>query len=195
VAPTLVGRAGINEYARPVAVAADLTFELEAVHGSHVLRVEGLPAGWMVRSIRYRSREVLDIPVELDGDPRSDTVDIQVTRRLAEISGRTVDAAGNAARDARVYVFPADRRRWEGWMRGSAVVAASGAFRVRNLLEGDYLIVAVSASDQAEMNGARLRSDELFSRLAKLADPITLLESDRRVIDLRVTPVPPEWKR
>ncbi len=190
VAPMVTNHVGLHAYAPAAAVEADLTFTLEGVHGAHAVTVNGLPAGWTVRSIRYRNREMLGVATELDGDPRTDTLDILVTRRTAEISGRVIDAPG-----ARVYVFPADSKRWEAWMRGSASTSDTGSFTVRSLVDGEYLIAAISAADQAAITAARWRSQELHAQLAKIAERITLLENDRRVIDLRVTPIPQEWKR
>jgi protocatechuate 3,4-dioxygenase beta subunit len=195
VEPTLIDRPGISMYAFPAPVSPDLTFQLDNVNGPHVMRVSGLPAEWIVKSIRYRNREILDTPAELDGDPRSDTMDITLTRRAAELSGRVLDERGNPAVSARVHLFPADRARWEGWLRGAARSDASGAFRVRNLVDGDYFLTAISANDQEAIASAMASSPTSYERLSTIAERITLLESDHRVIDLRVTPIPQEWKR
>ena len=70
-----------------------------------------------------------------------------------------------------------------------------GAFRVRGLPPGDYLVAAISADDQKALTGSDAHGKELWTRLSLIAERVTLLDADRRTLDLRVTPIPQELKR
>ena len=188
-----VNRPGLSYPALPSAVAQDFTFELKDVHGPHLIRVSGLPPGLTVRSITYRGRDIRDLPAELDGDPRTDALEVTVTRRGAELSGRVLGDRGSPA-DAGVYVFPADRRRWEGWFRGSTRTIAS-EFRVQDLPEGDYYVVAVPFGQEDAAITPNSFDLHPYARLATIAERVNLTDNDRRVMDLRVAAIPEEWKR
>jgi hypothetical protein len=95
-----------------------------------------------------------------------------------------VDERGNPSAGARVYLFPADRQQWKGWMRGSSVSGREGTFRIERLAAGDYLLVAISAEDARSMTG--MSRQPRFDRLVKVAERITLLDNDRRIVDLNL---------
>jgi protocatechuate 3,4-dioxygenase beta subunit len=167
----------------PAPVGADLSFELKDLFGPYNLVLSGLPAPSVVRSILYRGRDVLHIPTEFDGDPRN-LVEIVVTNRAAQLSGRVVDERGNPSAGARVHLFPADPQQWKGWMRGSSASGKEGTFRIERLAAGDYLLVAISAEDARSMTG--MSRQPRFDRLLKVAERITLLDNDRRIVDLNL---------
>lgn len=175
-------------------VRPDLTFELKDLIGPYVLQLFGLPTGSAVSSIRYRGRDIAHLPAEFDGDPQQ-LIEIVVTERVSEVSGRVLDASGNPVAAARLYMFPADSARWPGWSRGAARSNLSGAYRIRSLLSGDYFVVAISEEDLKEITAADWYRPNPYERFATIAERITVLQNDRRVIDLRVTPIPLEWKR
>jgi len=179
---------------RPFEVQPDWAFEVKDLFGPHALSLQGLPAGYVVRSVRYRGRDITDIVTDFDGDPRN-TVEIVVTRRAAELSGRVLDERGEPVEAARVYLFPADSTRWRAWMGGGAQSGDPGVFRIRNQAPGDYFVVAISQEDQQAINGAEWYRPSPYERFAAIAERITLLDNDRRVMDLRLTPIPQEWKR
>jgi hypothetical protein len=147
-----------------------------------------------VRSIRYRGGEILDRPKEFEEDPRA-IVEIFITSRSAELSGRVLDERGLPEDAARIYCFPADPARWDGYMSGAGRSGKDGAFRMRGLAPGEYLVAAISASDQQALTASDADGKELWLRLSRLAERVTLLDNDRRTLDLRVTPIPQESKR
>jgi protocatechuate 3,4-dioxygenase beta subunit len=175
-------------------VQPDLTFRIENLFGPFALTLGGLPVDHVVKSIRYRNRDILDQATEFDGDPRY-PVEIVVTGRTAELSGRVLDERGNPAASSTIHVFPADPARWQAWRHGGGRSNDAGAFRVRGLAAGDYLMVVLSEQDQKEILAAEWYRPNPYERLATIAERITLLESDRRIADLRLTPIPQEWKR
>ena len=80
-------------------------------------------------------------------------------------------------------------------MGGGAQSGDAGVFRIRNQAPGDYFVVAISQEDQQAINGAEWYRPSPYERFAAIAERITLLDNDRRVMDLRLTPIPQEWKR
>lgn len=185
---------GMPGRTRPVGVQPDLTFEVKDLFETSALRLQGLPVGYVVRSVRYRGQEITDVATDFDGDVRN-TVEIIVTRRVAELSGRILDERGEPVKGARIHLFPVDPARWRGWMGGAGQSNDAGVFRIRNQAPGDYLVVAISQQDQLEINGADWYRPHPYERFASIAERITLLDGDRRLADFRLTPIPQEWKR
>jgi hypothetical protein len=179
---------------RNVAVRDDLTFTLSHLFGPTVVHVSGLPPGTNVKAILYRGRDVLHRATEFSGDPK-DSLEVVVTARVAVLGGRVIDTRAQPLEGARVYLLPAGADRWAGhWIR-SAVTSADGTYRFSNLASGDYLVVAISAQDEREIRAADWFRPYPHERLATIAETVHLLDNDRRTLDLRVAPIPQEWKR
>jgi protocatechuate 3,4-dioxygenase beta subunit len=189
--PVDIEAGGVRDF--PARVGTDFTFELKNLFGPYVLSLSGLPPTLIVRSILYRGRDVLQVPTEFDGDPRN-VVEILVTSRVAHVSGRVFDDRGNASAGARIYFFPADPAKWKGWMGGPSTSGKDGSFRLLRLAAGDYLAAAISAEDAMSIARMGSRGRSHLDRLAKIAERITLLDNDRRVVDLIVRSLPAESK-
>ena len=175
-------------------VRPDLSFELKELFGPYALSVAGLPRGTAVKSIHYRGRDVLEIPTEFDGGA-AHTAEVVLTRRVAELSGRVLDQHGNPAAGARIMIFPAEPARWGDTNRGAGILPNDGAFRLTDLAAGDYLVVAVSAEDLRHMESGPWYRREPWQRLSTIAQRITLLDNDRRVVDLNLRLLPPESRK
>lgn len=178
---------GMLRAPRPMTVAAgeDDRFELVGLAGPQVVGVWPAPAGSLVKSVRYRGRDITGIPTEFRSGP--DEIEIVLTTRIARISGRVIDSAGNPAASARVVLFPADQARsGVRSLRSSATVRDDGSFTLPSRPAGDYLVIAMSGEDYDSLG------DEFpYSRIAPLAERVTLHEHERRVLDLRLTPLSP----
>jgi Carboxypeptidase regulatory-like domain len=122
---------------------------------------------WWLKSIAIEGREMLDAPLELRGSSAGATVTF--TDTASELRGRVVFAAGEAAINRTVVVFPVERTAWFFNSRriAAAPVDAQGRYVVRNLPAGDYLIVARADLDQLEWFNP-LTLDKLASSAAKL---------------------------
>jgi hypothetical protein len=174
--------------ARAGPVRADLTFELDELHGPQVLAVDGAPDGWVVGSIRYAGVDVTDVPVELrdSGDARQ--LQITMTRRGALMTGRVVDAAGAPLPGAHVFLVSAQPQRWVRGRTGPTAVAGDGgAFSLAMHRPGEYLLVALTQDDAPEWP-----EREDFELLAKIAERVTLAEGVNPPITLRVARLPEE---
>lgn len=175
----------------PVPVAADGTFELKNLFGAVVVQPQGQPPrGYVLKSVLYRGRDIVDIATEFDGNPAHE-LQVEFTSRTAELSGQVFDDSGNPVAQATIVRFPAEAARWKrltGFLSGSTL--RNGSYRLSMLPAGDYFVVAVPSGALRE-----LTFPDDFERLAQVAERITLLENDRRTADLRLTSIPPRKKR
>jgi hypothetical protein len=162
---------------------SDLTFRLDKVFGRRTIAVVNMPTGWMHKSVSYKGKDATDVPVELTAgtDPRD--LEIVLSNRGAIVSGTVVDERGRPTR-ARVLMIPADRARWRSLLTAeSAASSPAGIFRLAPQRSGDYVIVAVSATDPvSDVQDARF-----FERILASGRSITVTENDRRTIDLTLT--------
>jgi hypothetical protein len=171
-----------------VAVAADGRFSAAVLPGRYRLLLTAPPppggaAPWTVHTARMGSLDVADQTFEVrEGSPLPE-VQVALTNRGAEISGRMIDAAGRAAPEYFVIVFPADPADW-GW-RARRIQQTrpghDGAFSVSGLPPGDYLIAAVRDVDQNEWFDR-----EFLTSLVEASIRMTLAAGARRVQTIQV---------
>jgi hypothetical protein len=177
-------------------VKEDLTFELSGLYGPQILSLMNAPRDWLVKSVRYNGRDITDVATEFknSSDPRA--VEIVLTSRGAVIAGRVIaeavatqTAAGQPAlpEEFRVMLISADPARWKPAtaFSGGGTTKPDGSFRVGPVRPGEYLIVAIGLDDlpRGPFDAATIE------RLAKVAERVTLLEDDRREMELRVVKV------
>jgi len=143
----------------PGRVREDGTFTtLEYPVGRYVVNVSGIPAGWALKSISSGGRDVLAGQIEIR-DVTAPPLTIVLTDRTTILEG-TVRNAKGADPDATVLVFPVDHAAW--LQNGTSPRAArevragrDGAFSLRGLPAGDYLVVAVSDDLRVDWQSAR----------------------------------------
>lgn len=171
--------------------ASDGSFELTGLFGPVVLGIGGpMPPGYVLKSIQFRGRDITHAPVEFDGDP-AHRVDIVLTNRTAEISGRVFDEGGQPVTRAAIVHFPADRATWKTFDDWRSVgVSPDGSYRVTLLPAGDYVVAAVPL---AAFTVLTMPDD--IERLAEIGERVTVGEHDRRTVDLRFSSIPPRRKR
>jgi hypothetical protein len=161
-------------------VSSTGTFELNGLIGAHVLRVDRLPEGWIVKSIRANGRDITDTALEFRGS-ESASVQVVLTNRISEISG-TVKANGQTATAASVVLFPEEPAQWIFPSRRIRMVRAdqTGVFRARSLPPGErYLALAVDYLEQGEFQ------DPVFlERMKGRATAFSLSEGENKNLDL-----------
>jgi Carboxypeptidase regulatory-like domain len=161
-------------------VSSTGTFELTGLVGPQVLRVDRLPEGWFLKSIRANGTDVTDTTLEFRG---SEVVSAQVvlTNRVSEISG-AVRVNGQPAVDASVVLFPEDPTQWVFPSRRvrMARVDQNGVFRLRALPTGQrYLALAVDYLEQGEY-----QDPEFLQRMKARATSFTLSDGESKNLDL-----------
>ena len=135
----------------------------------------------------HGNEDITDLPTEFrsSADPRD--LQIVLTSRPAVLMVRVFGEDGLPASNCRVAILPVDPRRWKtpALIDAWSSLAKEGIFRTMQGRAGDYLLVAISLEDALAI------SDEAdLARLARMAERVTLLENDRRAIDIRLAKRP-----
>ena len=167
-------------------VASDSTFQSVEAPGGRFRLTLPVPSGWFVKGITRNGQALEDLPFELK-EPFTDLV-ITVSNRGAQISGTVRTLAGAPDATASVLVFPADKRQWidfSAYARGikEERTGRDGAFRIADLPEGDYLIVALA---QQQLDWTQ---PKFFETLSRLAARLTIGPGEARAFDLRTVNV------
>jgi hypothetical protein len=158
-------------------VNQDGTFELRGIAGARIIRVQGMPPGWALKSVMVEGVDVTDKGFEFRPGNNVSGVVITLTNRLTEITGAVRDARGQPIADYVLVAFPEDTSLWGAQSRYVQTTRPNqnGEFTITGLPPGRYLAVAVPAletgsqSDPAVLEQLR-RSATTFS----LADGQTL---------------------
>ena len=181
-AESVSGQARSGDLPRPP-VRGDWTFEITGLHGRAVLS-GGTISGWYVKNVVLNGDDFTDMPIDFsNGDVNG--IEVLVSNRLSEVAGQITDSRGAIASDGSVVVFPADPAKWTArarWVQ-AARPDQQGRFSVTALPAGRYLVVAVDYLEEGEE-----RDPDLMKEWARTATPITLTDSEKRIVNLKVTP-------
>jgi hypothetical protein len=171
----------------PARVADDLTFEITAQAGRNRVAMLNLPPGWMVRAVRADSVDVSEDGIEVSPGQKITGVDIELTTRVATVSGLVTDARGDPSKDYSLLLFPTDNKRWKPAIRylRTARPDQQGRFKVTSLRAGDYYVVAVETLDPVQWS-----DPEFLERMVPSAKRVTLTEGESKTIDLKLTVSP-----
>lgn len=169
---------------RPGRVNADGSFKMVGANGRVVIRPMQLPATWTLKSVTLNGTDITDTP--LDIRPEADINDIQilVTDRVPEISGKVTNAKGEPTRDYTVMVFPEDSAKWAYPSRHvrSGRADQDGLFKIRGL-PGDeqYLAVAVDYLEEGEGN-----DPQFLEQMRDHATSFKLGDGEVKALDLKL---------
>jgi carboxypeptidase family protein len=169
---------------RPVRVADDLTFEMTAQPGRNQIATLNLPPGWMLRSMRVDGVEVIDQGIDVTPGQRISGVDIELTTKIATVSGLVTNARGEPARDCTVVLFSTDTKRWKPGSRyvRTARPDQEGRFKLSSLPPSDYYIVAVDNLEPGQWADA-----EFLERVAAGARRLSIAEGETPTVNLELT--------
>jgi len=146
-------------------------------------RGQGVAQGqWTLKSVLVAGQDVTDQPVDLKPGQNIDNVTIVLTDRATEVTGTVRDGKSVPVAAVTVIAFSSDPQYWRAQSRHiqAARTNASGAFRLRGLPAGDYLIVAVDDVEQGEW------FDPAYLEPARVrANRVTIREGETKVQDLR----------
>jgi len=165
-------------------VRDDGDFQISARPGRAMLRIEGLPPHWALKSVRVNGTDITDTEVDLRASTELANVQVIVTNRVSEISGQVTDDQGRPTSDYSVIVFPADveQRKYGSRYIDVARPDQGGRFSIEGLPSGDYVAIAVSYVEQ----GAQYDRQFLES-LQSRGLPFHLEGADHRMITLKRT--------
>ena len=94
-------------------VNPDWSFEIRGMGDAQLIRLLGLPDGWVLDSVLLNGRKITDQPVHLPAGRATDGFRIVVTNRTTRLLGTVVDAEGRPATDCTVVIFAADATWWQ----------------------------------------------------------------------------------
>jgi len=168
------------------AIRDDGRLSLEVVPGTYRLFANaGSP--WQVKRILYRGREVDTDEIDLTAEPGG-RIDVVFTTKSASVSGSVTDAAGKAADDYTVVIFPAEGesgKRVDFRRRRTARPDQQGRFLAEHLPPGDYLAAAVVDVDMQEVF-----EPDFVDGLRRIAKPFRLREDETATLQLTLAPLP-----
>lgn len=167
-------------------VSDDSTFQLKGIHGPVVVSVSGLPAGWIVKAVRHGETDILQVPTEFKtGDPRQ--LEVVVTKRVARLTVRPLDAKAQPMPTALIVLMPADPRRAAGFLLPSEPAAPDGTITFPPLRPDAYLVAAIVPEQGREL---LRRRKELMDAVRSRAQRITLAANEHPAVDVRVVRLP-----
>jgi len=153
--------------------------------GKYLVRSSSGAQGWTFAGAFLDGKDVSVTPFELGASDVENLV-VKYTDRPAELSGTVRSDARFVDRSVDVLLFPADPRGWTDYgvtprRFRSVVTSRSGTYRISNVADGDYLIVALADGLPSEWQDA-----EVLKKLAPLGSRVTIAEGDKKVQDLKV---------
>lgn len=176
---------------RTLGEAAALSFDgsgffssTELPPGRYFIRLDNPPAGWTLKAITFRGRDISNAPVRLDSDVGGLT--ITLTDRPTDLGGFVRGAAG-PIEGSTVLVFPRDRATWIDFGRkplGLRAIRSSrdGSFHFVGLPPGDYYLIAVDDAAATDW-----QQSKRLEALAPPATQVTLAAGEQRSLDIRPT--------
>jgi hypothetical protein len=181
--PTMVFP-GAPGQAMPGSLQADGSFELRGLAGTRLMRVLGLPPGWVLQSVNIDGQDVTDTGFDFKPGAAIAGVDLVVTNKTSEINGTVTASNGQPVKDFTLVVFAEDPAKWT--LPQSRYVAATrpdqeGRARLRNLPAGDYYAIAVEYLAQGEWG-----DPEVLERLKGNATRLTLTEGQSKAVTLKI---------
>jgi len=161
----------------------DWTFEIKTTAG-HVMLRTGIvgTSDWRLRRVLSGDGvDLTDTGVDVPVNATVDGLVLELTSRLAEISGTVADAAGASVRDCVVVVFAQDRARWGIGTRyiGVSRPDEDHVFHVR-LPAGEYFAAAFELDDPA----VPLNDPEILQQLRDRATRLSIDETGKKTLAL-----------
>ena len=160
----------------------DFTFELNGVFDPRVIRVNA-PQGWSLKSVLLNGQDVTDLPLDLPPGQAVAGMQIVLTERATDLSGRVTDARSRPVTDVTVVIFPADEERWVYQSRfiRAARPDQDGRYQISGLPPSDdYLAIAVQGLEEGQAG-----DPEFLATLRAHAARFSLGEGETRALDLR----------
>lgn len=173
----------------PVAeINPDGTFEIRGLMaGVRYLAVDGLPEPWVLTSVIYRDRDVIDLPLTVGPGDRLRDLRLTLTDRVTRVNGTVRDERGSPVADALVIALPPSSAHWTRASRRFRVARAdaAGRYEIRGLPPGEYFAVASIHLDERDV----YRREAIESLIAAVV-PLAVAEDTVRTLDLAICPEP-----
>jgi protocatechuate 3,4-dioxygenase beta subunit len=164
----------------------DFTFEIKVPPGHVTLRSVGGPGeSWFLHGVRLNGVDVTDTGIDVTANAVVSDVEVEMTTRTTEASGRVLDADGKPLRDVWVLMFAQDAQRWTFQTRhvGAGRPDVNNTYKIR-VPAGDYFIVALTDVEPGEWN-----DPEFLSQLRERAARVSIADGEHKTLDLTLSEV------
>jgi hypothetical protein len=171
---------------QPTRMSDDGTFEMKAAPGRMRINMGGA-GGWVIRSIRLNGIDVTDAGVEFKANEDISGLEIEITNKLATITGLVTNARGETVKDYSAIAFAQDREKWKigGRYQAFGRPDQDGRFKMSGLTPADYYIVALEKVDSGQLG-----DPDYLESLKTKATAISIREGESRTVDLKIATVP-----
>jgi hypothetical protein len=161
----------------------DGSFELKAMPGPALMRTSVASAeGWTLKRVSVDGVDVTDTGFDVASERPLAGVVVELTNRVAQLSGAVLNADGKAERDCWVLLFSQDSRLWTVQSRFVVAVrpGQDNHFHA-SALAGDYFAVAIDDVESGEWT-----EPGFFSRIQDRAVRMSLSEGEKKSLDLKL---------
>ena len=135
-------------------VGQDSTFELRGIAGPQMLRMQGVPAGWMLKSITLDGTDITDGVYDFKPGINVTGMVVTITDRVTDLTGAVRDPRGQPVTDYVLVAFSEDTKLWGPQSRYVQTTRPNqnGTFSIKGLPPGRYLAAVVPALENGLQN-------------------------------------------
>ena len=154
-------------------VGQDGTFELRGIAGPQMIRAQGVPAGWALKSVTLNGADITDTAYDFKSGNNITGLVVTLTDRLTEVTGAVRDGRGQPLADYVLVVFSEDPKLWGAQSRHVQTTRPNqnGTFSIKGLPPGRYLAAVVPSLENGMQNDpAVLEQLRPHARVVSLAD-------------------------
>ena len=173
----------------PIGISAtrigdDGTFELKSYPGRMRIDIVNQPSGWAIRAVRLNGVDVTDSGIEFSPNENVRGLEVELTNRLATISGLVTNARGETVKEYSAIAFSQDREQWKETTRyhGGGRPDQDGRFKITGLPPGDYYIIAIDKIEPGESS-----DPDFLETVRGKATAVSIREGDTRTVDLKLS--------
>jgi hypothetical protein len=161
----------------------DWTFEVRGLSGRRVLRVNGLPPPWTLKSVIHDGRDITDAGVEVAPGQEITGIEAVMTASAAELSGTVQTSKGTAVDDYVVVLFPpeSDKMGFQSRFVKVGRPDQTGRFAIRGVPAHSYLAIALEYLEPGEES-----NPEFLERLKNLATSVRIAEGEKKTLTLKL---------
>jgi protocatechuate 3,4-dioxygenase beta subunit len=166
-------------------LTAEGTFEMKGMMGPRLFRVNGLPPGWVLKSVTVDGTDVTDDGIEIKSTDPVTGMEIVVSQRSTEVNGGVTGPDSRPATDYTLVLFSEDEDKWKAPMTRYVTGVRpnhEGRFQVKNMPPGNYYAIAVEYIPQGDWN-----DPDVLDRLKARATRVRLEEGAVKTLDLKLT--------
>ena len=161
------------------------TFEMKGQMGPRLFRVNGLPLGWVLKSVTVNGTDITDAGIDIKANEPVNGLEIVVSQRGTEINGGVTGADGKPSNDYTLVIFSEDESKWTAPMTRHVTGIRpnqEGRFQLKNMPAGSYYAIAVDYIATGDWN-----DPEVLQRLKSRATRFSLDEGAVKTLDLKLS--------